>query len=448
MSLRLKLNLLIALVILTFTSTMLTLELMGTRRAVSEEIEAANRVATQLLSRVTLVYANTGSPALVDFLHRLGRVRATEIRLVDGDGVQLYASPPTPYKAGRDAPDWYSEAILPRNPRQEITLADGAKLVVEADASRAILDGWDEAVRLLIAGTIALVLGNALVFWLVGRATRPFNRIVRGLEQMRAGDYHTRLEELPGREAGSMAQAFNRMAQSIEDNMTARQEALEARSHLEENRELTQFIQSRIEEERRDIARELHDEMGQAVTAIKSMGLSIARRDVQSDPRSAEAAQLIVDTADHLYDVMHSIIPRLRPLALDNLGLEDALDDLVAEWRRHHPHMQFELQMSDLPEAPGDSFKLAAYRIVQEAVTNALKHASAGKIMISLRGTEQFLHLTVEDDGSGLAEGWAHKRGHHGVRGMRERAQALGGELDMTARDGGGTQVVARLPLE
>ncbi|WP_019918553.1 ATP-binding protein [Methyloversatilis discipulorum] len=448
MSLRLKLNLLIAAVILTFTSTMLSMELMGTRRAVSEEIEAANRVATQLLSRVALVYANMGSPALVDFLYRLGRVRATEIHLVDSNGVMLYTSPPSPYKAGRDAPEWYSNAILPKRPRQEITLNDGARLVVEADASRAILDGWDEAVQLLIAGSIALLLGNGIVFWLVGRETRPFNTIVRGLEHMRAGDYHTRLPQLPGKEASSMAQAFNRMAQAIEDNMNARQEALEARSNLEENRELTQFIQSRIEEERRDIARELHDEMGQAVTAIKSMGLSIARRDAQSDPRSAEAANLIVETANHLYDVMHSIIPKLRPLALDNLGLEDALEDLVSEWRRHHPDMQFDLRMQDLPEAPGDSFKLAAYRIVQEAVTNALKHANARKIMISLHGSERSLEVSVEDDGAGLEQGWAQKRGHHGVRGMRERAQALGGELELQSRDDGGTRVFARLPMD
>jgi two-component system, NarL family, sensor histidine kinase UhpB len=448
MSLRLKLNVLLALVILTFTSTLLTLELMGTQRAVGEEIEAANRVATQLLTRVTLIYADTGAPALIDFLIRLGRVRATEIRLIDGGGELLYNSPPSPYKAGREAPEWYSHLILPRRPRQEITLADRAVLVVEADASRAILDGWDEALQLLVTGSIAMVLGNALVFWLVGRATRPFNTIVRGLEHMRAGDYHTRLSPLAGREAGSMAEAFNRMAQSIEDNMNARREALEARSSLEQNRELTQFIQSRIEEERRDIARELHDEMGQAVTAIKSMGLSIVRRDTDTNPPSAEAAQLIVDTANHLYDVMHSIIPRLRPLALDNLGLEDALDDLVAEWRRHHPQTQFSLALSALPESPGDSFKLAAYRIVQEAVTNALKHAGAGKIAISLAGSERWLDLAVEDDGSGLADGWAQKRGHHGVRGMRERAQALGGELELTAADNGGTRVHARLPLE
>ena len=85
---------------------------------------------------------------------------------------------------------------------------------------------------------------------------------------------------------------------------------------------------------------------------------------------------------------------------------------------------------------------------MQEAVTNALKHAQAGKIMISLQGSEHFLHVTVEDDGAGLADGWARKRGHHGVRGMRERAQAIGGELDLLPREGGGTRVVARLPLE
>lgn len=448
MSLRLKLNLLIAVVVAIFTLTLLSMQVIGTRRSVNEEIEAANRVATQLLSRITFIYANGGAPLLADFLQRLGRVRATDIRLVTHTGEVLYRSPPSPYKAGRSAPDWYAGLILPQARNQVIRLSDESTLIVEADATRAVLDGWDDALQLLVTAGVAMVLGNALTFWFLGRALRPFDTIVRGLEQMRAGDFHTRLPALPGREATLMAQAFNRMAHAIEENLHARQEAAQAQVRLEQSRELTHFIQTRIEEERREIARELHDEMGQAVTAIKSLGLSVQRRCEGHDETSREAAGLIVSTASHLYEVMHGIIPRLRPLALDNLGLQDALEDLVGEWRRHHPALRFSLTLTELPDTPGDSLKLAAYRIVQEAVTNAIKHAHARRIAIRIDGQPGALAIEVSDDGCGPAEGWSDKPGHHGVRGMCERAQALGGELVLQHGEHGGARVHARLPLD
>jgi HAMP domain-containing protein len=173
--------------------------------------------------------------------------------------------------------------------------------------------------------------GNLLAYWLAGRALRPLRKVVDGLRDMERGAYHTRLPDLPGREAQVMSHAFNAMAQAVEDSVAAKKVAAEATEKLAENRELTQIIQARIEEERGAIARELHDELGQSVTAIKSVGLSIVQRAAGKDPDIEHAARLVVETAGQIYDVVHHMIPRLRPLALDRFGLADALGDLLGD---------------------------------------------------------------------------------------------------------------------
>lgn len=445
MSLRLQLNLLLAGVIVVFTGAFLAFQLVDTRRSVREETEAANRVATQLLGYFVNTYAKTSTPIVLESLERLGRVRSTEITLRDDAGHEVYHSPPSPYKQGRNAPGWYSTLVSPAPMQSELRFYDST-LTIEANASRAVLDGWDDTVTLLEFGALVLVLGNALVFWLVRRSTQPFRMIERGLEDVERGAFHTRLPALAGAEAGKIALAFNRMAAAIEDNLTARAEAADARLRLEQSRELADVVQSRIEDERAHIARELHDETGQSLTAIRSLALSLARRQADGDETHRQTAQLIADTAAKLYAAMHELIPRLRPLTLDNLELADAASERVAEWRRLHTEIAFSLDLDALPEGLGESYTLAAYRILQEAVTNALRHADARRIAIRIGSDGGALVLDVVDDGRGLPEDWQ-RPGHFGVRGMRERARALGGELEIENRREGGTRVQARLPL-
>jgi len=445
MSLRLQINLLLAVVIVVFTIVVLAFELTDTRRSVREETEAANRVATQLLGYFVNTYAKTSTPIVLESLERLGRVRSTEITLRDDAGNEVYHSPPSPYKAGRDAPAWYSALVSPEPMRSELRFYDST-LTIEANASRAVLDGWDDTVELLEIGVVALILGNVLVFWLVRRATQPFRSIERGLEDVERGAFHTRLPALAGAEAGKMALAFNRMAAAVEDNLNARAEAADARLRLEQSRELADVVQARIEDERAHIARELHDEMGQSLTAIRSLALSLARRAPEADATAQQTAQLIADTAAKLYAAMHDLIPRLRPLTLDNLELADAASERVAEWRRLHPDVAFSLEFGPLPNDLGESYTLATYRILQEAVTNALRHADARTIAIRIGSDTHALLLDVVDDGRGLPQDWQ-RPGHFGVRGMRERARALGGEVDIENRSEGGTRVHARLPL-
>jgi two-component system sensor histidine kinase UhpB len=243
-----------------------------------------------------------------------------------------------------------------------------------------------------------------------------------------------------------MGTAFNAMAQSLQDGMSAREKAREATLALAQNRELTQVIQSRIEEVRGQIARELHDELGQQVTAIKSVGMAIAHRAKGVDTQIEASARMVMDCADAIYEEVHQLVTQLRPLALDRFGLQDALQDLLEEARSRHPGMQ----LSMLIEAPldrlEDNLATATYRIMQESLTNALRHAQASTIDMKIIVVNNELHLEIRDNGQGPSADWQ-QSGHFGVIGMSERAQGLGGHLLFEPLQPQGARVLAVLPL-
>jgi two-component system sensor histidine kinase UhpB len=445
MSLRLQINLLLTVMMVLFMAALGWLQIDSTRHSVHEEIQAAHRVATQVLTRVSFVYRRSGIDGMIEFLHQLGRVRANDITLHDDSGKLLYESPPSPYKAGRDPPVWFDALVSPPIEPRVIPLV-GGHVTVHANPSRAVLDGWDDLMRLLSVAVLVFAAAILAIYWLAGRAINPLSRVVDGLRAVGRGEYGTRLPPLPGKEGASLSRAFNAMAEAIEDSISARREAAEATEKLARNRELTQLIQARIEQERGAIARELHDEMGQSVTAIKSLALSIAQRHGSAGDPAGEAARAIAQSSDHLYQVVHAILPRLRPLALDQFGLADALEDLLGDWRQQHPALTFELEVRDVPADIGEALSTAAYRIVQEAVNNSLRHAQASRIVISLVRDGELMVIQVRDDGRGLPGNWK-APGHYGLIGMQERATAIGGTLALQEAPGGGLTVTARLPL-
>lgn len=445
MSLRLQVNLIITVLLGVLASLLVGLQIDSTRRSVREEVVGANVVAAQLLSRVDWVYGPGGVEAMAEFLQRVGRIRANEVELYNEQGTLIYRSPPTTYKAGREAPQWYARIVSPPLMPREIRLPSG-RIVLRADPSRAALDGWDDLLPMLAMVLAGFLLSNALVYALVGRAMKPLHLVVQGLQRMEQGAYDTRLPALAGREGRLISHAFNRMAQSVQDSVEARRQAREATQALAENRELTQLIQERIEHERGAIARELHDELGQQVTAIKSIGLAMARRAAGQDAQTEASARLVTQCADQIYDGVHGLIARLRPLALDRFGLRDALQDLLGEWRLRHPQVTLSLAVSGSLEALDDAHSTAVYRIVQEAVTNALRHAHASRIDVTLYAAPEALTLEIADNGQGQVTQFE-ARGHYGVPGMRERAQALGGRFAIDQVAPSGVRVCVQLPL-
>ena len=446
MTLRLKIQLIVLGLTLVFAGAALTLQYRSYKESVNEEVVAANRVAAQLLNRTVWIYAAQGTPGMLGFLQGVGRIRSTDVTLIDAAGRELYRSPPPTYKAGRDAPDWFAALIAPQITEQEFQFPDG-KLEVRANGSRAVLDAWDALVNLVAGALLLLIAANALVFWLVGRAVQPFARIVDALAQLEGGRFDVTLPTLRGLEANSIASAFNRMTAVLRKQLDAERRALRAETQLSDSRELARWVDHHIEQERRTIARELHDELGQSVTAMRSIALALAQRAHGRDDATEQAARTIADEASRLYDAMHGLIPRLAPLVLDRFGLADALHDLAARTRRAHAGVLVELDVRLGDAALTSDAALALYRAAQEGITNALRHGRARRIALTLHARGDALHFELRDDGEGLPADWAMRPGHHGLGWLRERIETLGGTVVLEAARPKGVRLSASLPL-
>lgn len=446
MSLRLKINLIVLALTVLFAATVLALEIRSMRESVNEEVVAANRVAALLLQGTAVRYAAQGTPAMLAFLQSIGRIRSNDLTLFDAQGKELYRSPPPTYKAGRDAPDWFGELIAPPPSVQAIAFPDG-KLVVRANATRAEVDAWDYVVT-LAAGVLGfLVVVNAMVFWLVGRAVRPFGQIVQALNQLQAGRFDSALPPLAGTEAAAIGAAFNRMVRELQGHIETERRAVRAELQLSDSRDLTQWIDKHIEAERRMIARELHDELGQSVTAMRSMALSIATRVHSFDPQAEQAARLIADESSRLYDAMHGIIPRLTPLVLDNFGLAEALNDLAERTQRVHADVQIALKVELADAAPCADVSLALYRAAQEGITNALRHGQARHLQLSVEQHAGDVTLDLVDDGNGMPPEDPRRAGHYGLRWLAERVEGLGGAVRIERAVPRGVRLHVRLPM-
>jgi two-component system sensor histidine kinase UhpB len=445
MRLRTRLNLVVAGLSAAFMIVLIAAEIQSTRTSVREEIEAANRVASQLLGQLASIYANVGGPDLVlQFLQQIGRVRANEVSLLSPTGEVLYRAPRATYKAGREAPDWFARLLAPHVTKVSFPLRGGVTLVIEPQPSRSVLDAWDDILRLAALGAGMLVIVNGLAFWSVARALEPFPIIADGLERIQQGELSYRLPPLAGHEASTIGMAFNRMAQAVQDKVQAERQVRDAEARLEERREMASLADQRVEEERRLIAHELHDEFGQSVTAIRSLALAIATQAGTRDAATGEVARLISDEAGRLYDAMHGLIPRLTPLSLDTMGLSATLENLARDWQRRHPAVALTLH-HDLPPDLGPSVTLAIYRVVQEGVINALRHASPTRVDVNVSSDPHRIVVTVSDDGAGMPPEWS-KPGHFGLRGLTDRVRQLGGTFEIGNNIGGGARLTAEIP--
>lgn len=232
-------------------------------------------------------------------------------------------------------------------------------------------------------------------------------------------------------------------------DITERLRAEASERELQENRRLTQIIQKHVEEERRSLSRELHDELGQYVTAVKTFAVAIANKSREKMPDIEAHAHTIAAAAEHIYDGMHNIIRQLRPGALDNLGLIETLRDAVAGWQAQHPEVQFRLRFSGKLDSLGEVLNINLYRIVQEAVTNALRYAQASEIAIALEGQpDGMVKVSIRDNGVGMNICNVDQTTHFGLLGMRERAQALRGRFQLDSVPGEGTCITVYVARE
>lgn len=241
-----------------------------------------------------------------------------------------------------------------------------------------------------------------------------------------------------------LAEAYQDIARTSRDNHEL----------LRENRLLTRRLFEIQESDRRHIAQELHDELGQWLAAVRAE-LRVVMDHIGRDSEIYNRVQSVNDITESMQTVVHDMLTELRPGTLDKLGLADSLRELRSEWLKHHPDTRFELIITedmDGPDAIDKTISITVYRLVQEALNNACKYAQAKKIIVrlsrekissSVTGT---LLLSIEDDGVGFR--LDRKSTGFGLLGMRERVIAANGEFLLQSSPGMGVQITARLPLE
>ncbi|MFC1988365.1 histidine kinase [Chloroflexota bacterium] len=289
---------------------------------------------------------------------------------------------------------------------------------------------------------------------------KPMLRLIASTRSIAGGDFSARVEVQRDDEVGMMARSFNEMAEQVEQHA----EALEvSKKELEETvEERTEQLQKTVgirgqllerlilaqEEERRRVARELHDEVGQALSAIM-MDLARAIDSLPSEATEAKqgllqsralAAQTLVELRKLIYD--------LRPEVLDQLGLVPALRSYV-KTRLDAQDINARLSFSGLENRLPSRTEITLFRIIQEATTNVVRHSGASMVNIKVSATDSRVIANIEDDGKGFdveaafqaPESW-------GLRGIRERVGAVGGQLSIKSRPGEGTRIRFQIPVE
>jgi two-component system, NarL family, sensor histidine kinase UhpB len=277
----------------------------------------------------------------------------------------------------------------------------------------------------IIVAAIVAMLGTT--FFLLRRALSPLHELTALMHSVDPLDPGRRLGEVPHSdvEVATLAEAFNAMLDRLE----------------QERRGSVRRALAAQEDERSRIARELHDELGQQLTAVAMQ----SERAAQSAPASSQATldeitQAIRQSIDHV----RAIARRLRPEALDDLGLVNALISLCRRIGQQSG-VRIEPDLANNLPSTSPETEVVIYRVAQESLTNAVRHAQASKITLSLTTVDDHITLLVRDDGRGIDA--AASGDTAGVSGMRERAMLIGAQLNIRSQHGAGTEVQLDVPL-
>jgi two-component system, NarL family, sensor histidine kinase UhpB len=332
-------------------------------------------------------------------------------------------------------PTWFVRVIgvVPITDRIPIIVGgrDFGTIMLETDPHNEILEVWNEFTDSLITPALFSGLTVLLIYLFVGRALRPLEALAKALEKVGDGRYQTRIGGRLAPELARLRDSFNRMA--------ARLAAADA-----ENRRLNEQLLTIQEQERGDLARDLHDEVSPFLFAINIDAASASR--MLSEGRTAEArehVQSITDAVRPMQRHVRSMLGRLRPIGLEEFGLKEAIENMIAFWRRRRPEIRYQLAISTGCESLSELVGRTICRIVQESLSNALRHAHPTLITVSidLRGEE--VRVAITDDGRGMSE--PSKRGY-GLIGIGERVRTIGGRLAISNEPGAGFAVAAVLP--
>jgi two-component system sensor histidine kinase UhpB len=347
------------------------------------------------------------------------------------------------------APQWFADLVGPKVGAREVRVVLGenhmGSVVIVGEPRDELGEIWEEVSRRAVIWLAITAMMLALLYVVLGRLLNPLSGLARGMQELEDGHYGTRVSEPRVRELAVIASRFNMLAEALE----------RARA---ENSRLYQNVIDLQEDERREIANELHDEAGPCLFGITANVSSIGRlseqvADAQGRPIRERIGEIHTIT-ERLKTINRDLLRRLRPIELGRIPLEELIGSLVAGFGRRHPEVAFSVAIGSLARSYGEAVDLTVFRCVQEALTNALRHGGATRMSIDLReeqvaanGSDQpmrKLHLKVHDNGAGFDPGASMGIG---MTAMRERVGGLGGTMTIDSSRGRGTTVVIAVPL-
>jgi two-component system sensor histidine kinase UhpB len=413
---------------------------LGAHASVQTEMRGALAGALEVAGgALTHPPAETRADFVPDLVGRFDGQRHIRVTALRPSGEGWAQSRPS--LAGARPPAWFGRLVgvepralrLPLPPR---IAPPGSVLVFETDPTNEIAEVWRQsfnavAIMLLLSGGAGLA-----IYLVVGHTLRRFEGVEGALRDIADGHYDVALDERGPPEFVALARGFNRMAGRIRD-------------YQQRNRDLNEHILTLQAEERAEIARDLHDEVGPYLFAINVDAGDIPRLARVNDRAAiADRALSIREAAAHIQTHVRAILQQLRPTEALAFGLGAAVDDLVAFWSRRCPDVALSVEIALDGAALDPRIEDVAYRLIQESLSNAVRHGRPTRVAVAIAlAPDDRLCITVTDDGAGLRE--SAPRTGMGLAGMAERVRALKGDFELAdAVDGaGGTRARARLPL-
>ena len=411
------------------------------RNAVNKEIDSSINLAVQLIT-FGFSQASQSAHTETDWLPKLNSLKETRhlsIQLKESSGKIInftYSRQQTEHN--ETPPQWFINLVEGTHFKAEypITGFDGKQLtlIIKANPLDEITEVWQESIAFFSSFFLLTLFTFLSVNLVFNKALKSIAIIVDALKVIETGQYKKKLPEFATKEYDSIAKAINHMT----DELNATQQ---------ENRALTQHTLEIQEDERQRLSQELHDELGQSLTAIKVMAVTTAHE--KTDIK--QTTDSIINICDHLMTVVRSMMHQLHPLVLTELGLKATMEDLLNHWSIRDPGLKLTINCPDEVDHLEQKIAIQVFRVVQECLTNIVRHAQAKQATISLEienqpTTGRVLRLLVTDDGQGCAAEMI-KTGF-GLLGMRERINSLGGEFSIQTQPQQGMSIIAGIPLK
>lgn len=408
------------------------------RRNLDAELSAAISGARQTVASAFEDLPNSEHPArdLRQLVQTFDGNRHVSARLVSADGRvvvrSLTGSVETP------PPHWFASLVDTASATERLavpaTRAGPAEIILTPNPELDIRAAWNEFLALILVLVTTSAAGLGLVYLVIGAALKPLTQLALRFEQISEGDYTGRVRADGPSELVQLQRGFNHMVSELEATTS-------------KNRNLSSQLARLQEEERLEIARDLHDEIGPHLFGVNVDAEMIAKYTLSGQYGLIRARVEDIQTSiRHMQREVRDLLGRLRPPQATEFGLGSAVEDMIQFWRSRHPETKIDvtLPIEDVWHPTAE----VIYRVIQEAVNNAIRHGKPKLVKVIVQIDRATLSASVTDDGSGkLAVGGASGHGL-GLIGMRERVEASGGELRFGPNaQGVGWTVFARLPL-